>query len=240
MKDEERAREEECEELWAKCEAVMTEFEKNPTVAEKARLEAIEVSLQKEVEELKQDMRVVAIGINHFCVQMAPRGVRNYQDPLFHHKNQYGKAFLVHLREDIPRSSKQIGSQILLDLRKDLKDMGSDIRAYLVLHTWVAGSPYGEITNLSLERETWGLSINNTHRGLGVRIRMSRYKSIRYMYTTRGQGGLQRLAIFGSSKVGCQKWGSFISRLPFSSTLASKGPTDGATDCENIGTIRLQ
>ncbi|GKE48953.1 hypothetical protein Tco_1480211 [Tanacetum coccineum] len=103
-----RAREEECKELWAKCAAAMTEFEKNPTVValrenistlstevkehkvsldrmmlksqkwagyqeslstleskvtfletEKARLEAIEVSLRKEVEELKQDMREV-------------------------------------------------------------------------------------------------------------------------------------------------------------------------------------
>ncbi|GJT59205.1 hypothetical protein Tco_1002738, partial [Tanacetum coccineum] len=32
MKDRERAKEEECEELRAKCEAAMTEFEKNPTV----------------------------------------------------------------------------------------------------------------------------------------------------------------------------------------------------------------
>ncbi|GJV05502.1 hypothetical protein Tco_1343158, partial [Tanacetum coccineum] len=32
MKDRERAKEEECEELWAKYEAAMTKFEKNPTV----------------------------------------------------------------------------------------------------------------------------------------------------------------------------------------------------------------
>ncbi|GKE73798.1 hypothetical protein Tco_1535839 [Tanacetum coccineum] len=106
--DRERAREEECEELQAKCEAIMTEFEKNPIVValsdkistlstkikelkvslnrmmlesqkwascqqslltleskatsletEKERLEAIEVSLQKEVEELKPDRREV-------------------------------------------------------------------------------------------------------------------------------------------------------------------------------------
>ncbi|GJU33536.1 hypothetical protein Tco_1181890 [Tanacetum coccineum] len=75
--DMERVREEECEELHAKCEADMTEFKKNPTVvalrekistlstevkehkAEKARLEAVEVSLRKEVEELKQDRREV-------------------------------------------------------------------------------------------------------------------------------------------------------------------------------------
>nr|GEV32466.1 hypothetical protein [Tanacetum cinerariifolium] len=76
MKDKERAKEEECEELQAKCEAAITEFEKNPTKwegyqqslltleskvtsleAEKARLEGVELSLQKEVEELKQDRR---------------------------------------------------------------------------------------------------------------------------------------------------------------------------------------
>nr|GEW06622.1 putative reverse transcriptase domain-containing protein [Tanacetum cinerariifolium] len=74
MKDKERAREEEYEELRAKCEAVMIEFEKNPIVValrenistlstkvkehkiKKARLEAIEVSLGKEVKEFKQDM----------------------------------------------------------------------------------------------------------------------------------------------------------------------------------------
>ncbi|GJY19618.1 hypothetical protein Tco_0391109, partial [Tanacetum coccineum] len=59
-------REEECEGLRVKCDAAMTEFEKNPAVlkvtsfeAEKARLEAVEVSLCKEVEELKQDRREV-------------------------------------------------------------------------------------------------------------------------------------------------------------------------------------
>ncbi|GJR38507.1 hypothetical protein Tco_1214191 [Tanacetum coccineum] len=108
MRSRERAREEECEGLRVKCEAAMTEFEKNPVVvalqekiyalstevkehklnldkmmltsqiwagyqqslstleskvtsleAEKARLEVVEVSLRKEVEELKQDRREV-------------------------------------------------------------------------------------------------------------------------------------------------------------------------------------
>ncbi|GKE02350.1 hypothetical protein Tco_1390333, partial [Tanacetum coccineum] len=108
MRSRERAREEECEGMRVKCEASMTEFEKNPAVvalrekifvlsakvkehklnldrmilesqkwagyqqnlstfeskvtslkAEKARLEAIEVSLRKEVVELKQDRREV-------------------------------------------------------------------------------------------------------------------------------------------------------------------------------------
>ncbi|GJS85254.1 hypothetical protein Tco_0751795 [Tanacetum coccineum] len=78
-KNRERAREEECEGLRVKCEATMTKFEKNPAVvalqekifvlfaeskvtsleAEKARLEAVEVSLRKEVEELKQDRKEV-------------------------------------------------------------------------------------------------------------------------------------------------------------------------------------
>nr|GEV98135.1 hypothetical protein [Tanacetum cinerariifolium] len=68
----ERARDEEYEGLRVKCEAVMTNFEKNPAVkwagyqqsllnlestaleTEKARLEAIELSPQNEVEELKR------------------------------------------------------------------------------------------------------------------------------------------------------------------------------------------
>ncbi|GKD55687.1 hypothetical protein Tco_1289074, partial [Tanacetum coccineum] len=82
----ERAKEEECEELQAKYEAAMTNFEKNPTVmalqekiskpltldskitsleAEKARLEAIEVSLRREVEELKQDRREVMLKVGY-------------------------------------------------------------------------------------------------------------------------------------------------------------------------------
>ncbi|GJS00906.1 hypothetical protein Tco_0317414 [Tanacetum coccineum] len=74
----ERSREEECEELRVKCEAAMKEFDQNPAIlalrekissltvdvkehkeAEKARLEAIEASLRREVEELKQDRRDV-------------------------------------------------------------------------------------------------------------------------------------------------------------------------------------
>ncbi|GJS93504.1 hypothetical protein Tco_0800472 [Tanacetum coccineum] len=75
----ERAREEECEGLRVKCEAAMTEFEKNPTVValrekisvlsaevkehklnlDRMMLEDVEVSLRKEVEELKQDRREV-------------------------------------------------------------------------------------------------------------------------------------------------------------------------------------
>nr|GEV30829.1 hypothetical protein [Tanacetum cinerariifolium] len=74
---EHKASKEECEELQAKCVAAMIEFEKNPTVvalqekistlstevkehkAEMARLKAVEVSHQKEVEELKHDRRDV-------------------------------------------------------------------------------------------------------------------------------------------------------------------------------------
>ncbi|GJT27896.1 hypothetical protein Tco_0908171 [Tanacetum coccineum] len=82
LQNAKRAREEECEVLRAKCKDAMTEFEKNITVvalrekistlstevkehkvtsmeAKKARLEAIEVSLQKEFEELKRDRREV-------------------------------------------------------------------------------------------------------------------------------------------------------------------------------------
>nr|GEW00613.1 hypothetical protein [Tanacetum cinerariifolium] len=93
MKDWERARKEECEEMQAKCEAAMTEFEKNPTVsqkwagyqqilstleskvtsleAEKARLEAVEVSLRKEVEELTQDrIEVVSKVVSYAAMEL--------------------------------------------------------------------------------------------------------------------------------------------------------------------------
>nr|GEY53214.1 hypothetical protein [Tanacetum cinerariifolium] len=53
MKDRERAREEECKELQAKCEAAMTEFKKNPTV---------------EVEEVKQDKRDVVSKVVPYVV----------------------------------------------------------------------------------------------------------------------------------------------------------------------------
>nr|GEV54977.1 putative transposase (putative), gypsy type [Tanacetum cinerariifolium] len=76
IKARERSREEECEKLRVKREAAMAEFDQDPVVLalqekislltadvkehkEKARLEAIEASLRKEVEELKQDRRDV-------------------------------------------------------------------------------------------------------------------------------------------------------------------------------------
>ncbi|GKC15963.1 hypothetical protein Tco_1012745 [Tanacetum coccineum] len=93
MKDRERAMEEECEEMRAKFEVAMTEFEKNPTIeslqekiftlstkvkkhkskvtsleAEKARLEAVEVSLRKEVDELKPDKRKVVSKVVPYAV----------------------------------------------------------------------------------------------------------------------------------------------------------------------------
>ncbi|GJR68261.1 hypothetical protein Tco_0014326 [Tanacetum coccineum] len=87
-RSKERAREEECEGLRVKYETVMTDFEKNPTgvalqenisalstesnvtslKAEKERLEAIEVSLCKEVEELKQDRREVVSKVIPYAV----------------------------------------------------------------------------------------------------------------------------------------------------------------------------
>ncbi|GJY48605.1 hypothetical protein Tco_0438561 [Tanacetum coccineum] len=93
MRSRERAREEECEGLQVKCEAAMTEFEKNPAVValwekifvlsdevkehklnldrmmlESQKLEAVEVSLQKEVEELKQDRREVVSKVVPYAV----------------------------------------------------------------------------------------------------------------------------------------------------------------------------
>ncbi|GJT57219.1 hypothetical protein Tco_0992273 [Tanacetum coccineum] len=73
MRARKLAREEECEGLQAKCEAAMTDFDKNPAVlllrekmsslaakvasleAEKANLEATEASLRQEIEEVKHD-----------------------------------------------------------------------------------------------------------------------------------------------------------------------------------------
>ncbi|GJY99665.1 hypothetical protein Tco_0517095 [Tanacetum coccineum] len=79
MRSRERAREEECKGMRVKCEAAMTEFEKNPIMValrekifvlsvevkehklnlDRMTLEAVEVSLRKEDEELKQDRREV-------------------------------------------------------------------------------------------------------------------------------------------------------------------------------------
>ncbi|GKB27786.1 hypothetical protein Tco_0867187 [Tanacetum coccineum] len=88
MKSRERAREEECKGLQVKCEAAMTEIEKNPAMvalqekisalsteskvtsleAEKARLEVVKVALRKEVEELKQDRREVVSKVVPYVV----------------------------------------------------------------------------------------------------------------------------------------------------------------------------
>ncbi|GKF75583.1 hypothetical protein Tco_0225027, partial [Tanacetum coccineum] len=84
MRNRERVREEECKWLRVKCKVAMTEFEKNFAVValrekisalstefkehklnldmmmlESQKLEAVKVSLRKEVEELKQDRREV-------------------------------------------------------------------------------------------------------------------------------------------------------------------------------------
>ncbi|GJS18290.1 hypothetical protein Tco_1141026 [Tanacetum coccineum] len=77
LKEREKARDKECEEVKAKCEAAMIDFNNNPTVkvlhekiaallvevafleAEKARLEAFEASLHQEVEDVKRDREEV-------------------------------------------------------------------------------------------------------------------------------------------------------------------------------------
>ncbi|GKD59723.1 hypothetical protein Tco_1297232 [Tanacetum coccineum] len=90
-----------------------------------------------------------------FAYEWLPqRGVRNYQDPHFHRKNQHGKAFSVHLGEDSPRSSEQRGSQTLLDLQKDLQDTDSGTRAYLVVRTWVTYER-GTLLEIKEDREGW-------------------------------------------------------------------------------------
>ncbi|GKB25223.1 hypothetical protein Tco_0864624 [Tanacetum coccineum] len=81
IKERERAREEESEGLRAKCEASMSDFEKNPTVvalrekistlssevvslvAEKPRLEVVKVSLRKEVDDVRRDRMEVVLKV---------------------------------------------------------------------------------------------------------------------------------------------------------------------------------
>ncbi|GJW02166.1 hypothetical protein Tco_1561022 [Tanacetum coccineum] len=76
IKERERAQEEESEGLRAKCEAAMSDFKKNPTVvvsleAKKARLEAVEVSLQKEVDDVRRDrMEVVSKVVPYAAMEL--------------------------------------------------------------------------------------------------------------------------------------------------------------------------
>ncbi|GKB25683.1 hypothetical protein Tco_0865084 [Tanacetum coccineum] len=88
IKERERAREEESKSLRVRCEAAMSDFEKNPTIslwekistlsikiasleAKKARLEAIEVSLQKEVGDVKRDrMEVVSKVVPYAAMEL--------------------------------------------------------------------------------------------------------------------------------------------------------------------------
>ncbi|GJW30838.1 hypothetical protein Tco_0047713 [Tanacetum coccineum] len=86
IKARERSHKEECKELRVKCEAAMAEFDQNHAVlflrekissltadvkehkeAEKARLEAVEASLCREVEELKQDKRDVVSKVEPYA-----------------------------------------------------------------------------------------------------------------------------------------------------------------------------
>ncbi|GJT00603.1 hypothetical protein Tco_0821772 [Tanacetum coccineum] len=67
MKDMERAREEECEELRAKCEAAMTEFEKNPIVV--ALREKIS-TLSTEVKEHKDRREVVSKVVPYAAMEL--------------------------------------------------------------------------------------------------------------------------------------------------------------------------
>ncbi|GJZ13331.1 hypothetical protein Tco_0548561 [Tanacetum coccineum] len=75
IKERERAREEESEGLRAKCKAAMFDFKKNLTVmsleGEKARLEAIEVSLQNEVDDARQDrMEVISKVVPYAAMEL--------------------------------------------------------------------------------------------------------------------------------------------------------------------------
>ncbi|GJW95748.1 hypothetical protein Tco_0175420 [Tanacetum coccineum] len=101
------AKEEEYEGLRVKCEAAMTEFKKNPTVvvlrekifalsievtsleSEKARLEAVEVSLRKEVEEVKQDNREV---VSKVADMKDPFDLSNVKDYCSSYKKDHTQA----------------------------------------------------------------------------------------------------------------------------------------------------
>ncbi|GKA65613.1 hypothetical protein Tco_0765320 [Tanacetum coccineum] len=59
MKDRERAKEEECEELRAKCEAAMTEFEKNPTV----------VALREKISTLSTEVKEHKVSLDRMMLE---------------------------------------------------------------------------------------------------------------------------------------------------------------------------
>ncbi|GJZ39064.1 hypothetical protein Tco_0585627 [Tanacetum coccineum] len=81
LKEREKARDKECEDLKAKCEAAMADFDNNPTInvlrekifslsgevasleAEKAKLEATEASLREEVESVRRDRAEVVLKV---------------------------------------------------------------------------------------------------------------------------------------------------------------------------------
>ncbi|GKD23049.1 hypothetical protein Tco_1224752 [Tanacetum coccineum] len=77
MKERETTQGVKCDELRTKCEAAMNDFEKNPTVVaiqekiEKARLEAVKVSLRKEVDDVKRDkMEVVSKVVSYAALEL--------------------------------------------------------------------------------------------------------------------------------------------------------------------------
>ncbi|GKA73088.1 hypothetical protein Tco_0779304 [Tanacetum coccineum] len=89
IKERERARDKESEGLQAKCEATMSDFEKNPTMvalkekistlssevvsleAEKARLEAVKVSFRKEVDDVRRDrMEVISKVVPYAAMEL--------------------------------------------------------------------------------------------------------------------------------------------------------------------------
>ncbi|GKC03475.1 hypothetical protein Tco_0995085 [Tanacetum coccineum] len=102
---------------------------------------------------------------------------RNYLGPLSHHKNQYGKAFLIRLKEDNPRSSEQKVLQSMQNLRRVLQGLGIQYIPSLIS----GGAPNRGIAYLGLEKEIRSFSIDKVHRG--------RHKSSRNMKTTRSSGG---------------------------------------------------
>nr|GEY91384.1 MAK10-like protein [Tanacetum cinerariifolium] len=156
IRGREKDREEECEGLRVKCKAAMTEFEKNPAVvalrekiyalstevtsleAEKARLEAVEVSLRKEVEELKQDRLVSSAILYRMC--------RAYEQA----SNDFATATFPWLDEFVEDPSTSI--EVLLSkkasslqrLALENQPLSVSLLIYLEKHDYVERIPSGD------------------------------------------------------------------------------------------------
>nr|GFA39743.1 hypothetical protein [Tanacetum cinerariifolium] len=160
----------------------------------------------------------------------------------FRRKNQHGKGFSVHLGKDIPQSGEQKASQTLLDLKNDPQGTDSGTRAYLAMRTWVA---YGR--EVKEGHEGWPSSFlskwvaKSGGRGSGGKHGSSCKWSfsgidvgyVRWCQETRWWCRFS--SVGHAEKVGEVVWR--LSDLVWTGLIVT-GPTDNATDCANMDTIR--